>query len=202
MADKKISQLSVEGSPATNDYVPMVDVSAGTTDRVLLSSLITLFFNNITAGSVTTAALANAAVTSSKIDFTTLKFKGSNVTSNFVSSSTTNVQVTGATLTFTVPSGGATYKFSFNAGSAFMSSTGGNITVGLWDGTVGSGTRIVERLWYINAGEGHGMNLIGFATLTAGSHTINASLRMSANQTTIEMNSNGPGFVTAEQWGL
>jgi hypothetical protein len=47
MADIKISALPSDASPTVTDKVPMVDTETSTTKRVLISDLITLFFNNI-----------------------------------------------------------------------------------------------------------------------------------------------------------
>lgn len=51
MAQKKISQLPQDASPTTTDSIPTYDVETTLTKRVLISDLITLFFNNIPTGS-------------------------------------------------------------------------------------------------------------------------------------------------------
>lgn len=58
MSDTKISGLPVDTSPTTDDYIPAVDSGSGTTKRTLISSLITLFFNNIPDNTVKSPALA------------------------------------------------------------------------------------------------------------------------------------------------
>ena len=48
----KVSSLPPDSDPTTSDYVPTLDIETMTTKRSLLSSLITLFFNNVPAGTI------------------------------------------------------------------------------------------------------------------------------------------------------
>lgn len=96
--------------------------------------------------------------------------------SNFTTSSATPVQVTGATLTVTVPSGGRAVIIFFN-GRSMYSSTTNFPGASLWKGTVGSGTLLAKQY-----GQGPGdmpITLIGYdAAPTAGSTTYNLGLEV------------------------
>lgn len=50
MAQKKFSQLPQDTAPSTTDSIPTYDAETVLTKRVLISDLITLFFNNVPAG--------------------------------------------------------------------------------------------------------------------------------------------------------
>lgn len=50
MAQKKISQFPQDSSPTATDSIPTYDAETALTKRVLISDLITLFFNNVPAG--------------------------------------------------------------------------------------------------------------------------------------------------------
>ena len=53
----KLSSLPPDSDPTTTDYVPVLDIETMTTKRSLLSSLITLFFNNIPTGTIKPVSL-------------------------------------------------------------------------------------------------------------------------------------------------
>lgn len=51
---KKFSQLPADGSPTTNDSIPTYDADTSLTKRSLISTLISLFFNNVTDADLAT----------------------------------------------------------------------------------------------------------------------------------------------------
>lgn len=62
----KISQLSLDNAPTIDDSLPAYNPGGLNTPRFTLSSLITLFFNNIPSSVITTASIQDNAVTPTK----------------------------------------------------------------------------------------------------------------------------------------
>lgn len=111
------------------------------------------------------------------------------LTTTFSNATTSDVAVTGLSITIVVPTGGASYKLEFYSPSVYNSGNNYN-TVRFWDGAVG-GTKVLELATYGS----NGTALPAFAfrkiTLTAGSHTINVSLAASAGTANILADTTG-----------
>lgn len=137
----------------------------------------------ITDANVTTAKIADAAVTGDKIDFSTFNHYDE-ITTAFSTASTSDVAVTGLSLTFTVPTGGASYMLTFSSPSVYNSGSNYN-TVRVWDGTIGSGTKVLEAATFGNNGTALPITYSKRLPLTAGSHTLNVSLAASAGTANI-----------------
>lgn len=121
------------------------------------------------------------------------------VTSNIVSASTTAVQVTGVTVTVTIPAGGRKVVIKGGAKSMFNStSTGGNVSNELWDGTVGSGTRLAANDSYSSTQNAPVSAYIETApqTVSAGSKTYNMGFYgTTANNKSINGDSTSPIWI-------
>ena len=118
----KISQLPVEPSPSTTDVVPMVDVETNTTKKSTLSSLISLFFNNIPSGSIDSDSIEDGAITPNKL-LLGASSNRVNTTQTTTTTSYTNLGTTGPSVTITVPASGRVL-LSFGARVSNTSSGG------------------------------------------------------------------------------
>lgn len=120
------------------------------------------------------------------------------LTSNFSTSSTTAVQVTGATKTVTVPAGGRAVRISFFA-SAFTNTAAAFNTVSIWDGTVGSGTLLATSAPYNTTLTGATPVYVSFVHVpSAGSKTYNVSAHVSAGTGQLLASSTAPMQLTVE----
>jgi hypothetical protein len=117
-----------------------------------------------------TVAAANLATSAITLGYTA-------PVSTFSTSSTTQVQVTGLTVTVTIPAGGRKVKITVY--SPQVGSTGTNLTqtLTLWDGTVGSGTSLVSAINASSSVLGYRPNtLMAIVTPSAGSKTYNVGM--------------------------
>lgn len=141
----------------------------------------------------TGAGIGDGAIGPDDLDITTTYYYNE-ITTAFSTASTSDVAVTGLTVTFTVPTGGRNYVVDFDSPSVYNSSTNYN-TVKIWDGTVGSGTLLRVVATYGNNGTAIPCYMRRKVTLSAGSHTINVSLN--ANAGTANVNANNTGSPTS-----
>lgn len=121
------------------------------------------------------------------------------ITSNFTTTSTTAVQVTGLSITVTVPSGGRRVKITAWA-ETMITNGAANIYWQIWQGTVGSGTLLSRAQNYLPASTGAN-NAIAIAVITpsAGSYTYNVGCYNTQGATAgIEATSTYPAFIMAE----
>lgn len=93
------------------------------------------------AGAVDAAALATNAVTGSKIGASAILLGYASMTTNFVTSSTTPVLVTGMSVSVTVPAGGRSILCLAAFATMYNNTSGQFADVSFYRGTVG-GTRI------------------------------------------------------------
>lgn len=122
----------------------------------------------------------------------------SSITSNFTTSSTTAVQVTGLSVTVTIPSGGRKIKITSWAG--FLDSASTSFVVSsIWDGTVGSGTQISENAPLFPNARQIPMMMMAVLTPSAGSKTYNVGLSSTGGTSaTLAASSTRPAFILVE----
>jgi hypothetical protein len=127
--------------------------------------------------------MAKQQINQSQAQGTTLGYAQS--TSDFSTSSTTAVQVTGVRTTVTVPTGGRRVKITISAPGISNNSTNGS-RISLWQGTVGTGTLLTFAQGdpYV-AGAVAPVSITYSAILSAGSYTFNAGLSANAGTATI-----------------
>lgn len=116
------------------------------------------------------------------------------ITANATTTSGTQGLITGLSATITVPNG-RTVKIS-GSGSYLYNSAGNYSEVGVWRGTVGSGTQIG---WFGS----NGTNPRGWCTFTldtpsAGSYTYNLGFSTTGGTATLEASSTRPAWILAE----
>lgn len=153
-------------------------------------------------GRASTDVLTNKDLTSSTNSFPSTTLGYAQITSNFSTSSMTAVQVTGLTATVTVPSGGRRVRISAVSQSvALTSGSSSYMVVGIWDGTVGSGTLLSQGVYNAQAAVAEGQaNAYAVVAPSAGSKTYNVSLYTSATSTTARMSAGAtfPAFILVE----
>ena len=121
-------------------------------------------------------------------------------TTTFTTSSSSPVQVTGLTATVTIPSTGHT-KVTVSA-SSIQNSSGGYVELSLWDGTVGSGTKLDQVTFQSTAASQTApASLTWIGTPAAGSKTYNVGLYNAAVSGTTAMNAGAtnPALLLVEQ---
>lgn len=144
-------------------------------------------------------------VTDTVVTLTTVptpKLGYAQITSNFTTTSTSDVQITGLSSSVTVPSGGRGVRITVFASTIFNSVATGVIFVTLWQGTVGSGT-LLQRYqlnYSASTAPAYGMCLAYHGTPSAGSYTYNVGLRTSSGGGTanVEAASTYPAFILVE----
>jgi hypothetical protein len=116
------------------------------------------------------------------------------ITSSFPTSSSSAVQVTGLTVTVTIPAGGRKVKITAWCDNLNGATT--NSQMSIWDGTVGSGTRITNAVALTAAGT---VTALGIVTPAAGSKTYNVGLLAAGGGTaTLDASATSPAFILVE----
>lgn len=179
------------GSFATISSADLSDVATLATltgSQTLTNKLLstgTTFDNNIIPGT----ALSTSAI-----------YLGSaTITSNFATTSTSPTQVTGLSVTATVPAGGRAVLLMLS-GQSLAASANRTSTVSIWEGTVGSGTKRVDQLIFSTAATNAPISMTRIITgLTAGSYTFNAALQTdnAAGTATLTASATSPATLTA-----
>lgn len=144
-------------------------------------------------------ALGDNAIGARSLATSAITLGYAQITSSFSTASTSAVQVTGLTVTVTIPAGGRRVKITAYTNS-LSQNTGGNYTVlNIWDGTVGSGTQLCEYAVFNPSAQGSGATAIAVVSPSAGSKTYNVSLKALPSGTgTLNGSSISPAFILVE----
>jgi hypothetical protein len=138
--------------------------------------------------SIPAAALSTSAIT---LGYTS-------TTTAFSTASTTPVQVTGLTVTVTIPSGGRRIKITVFARGVYNSAAGYQ-TVSIWDGTVGTGTKLSDSVAYISIGAAEQpASVISVQSPASGSKTYNVGFQVTAGTGTVDASTTAPAFILVE----
>lgn len=95
----------------------------------------------IADNAVTTAKLADSSVTNTKLAQSAIFLGYSQITSSFVTRSTTPIQVPGLSVTANVPAG-RRQKVTFYCGNVYAAGTPTRFHISIWDGPVNTGTQV------------------------------------------------------------
>lgn len=149
---------------------------------------------------VETAKVKDGAITASKLATSAITIGYASITSSFSTSSATPVQVTGLSISVTVPAGGRRIKVTAWARALFNTTANAQIIMTVWDGTVGSGTQISESYAQSNgANTGSNGTAIAILSPAAGAKTYNVGLHQSGGGTAnLQASTSFPGFILAE----
>lgn len=120
---------------------------------------------------------------------------------NFVTSSSTAVQVPGLTVTVTIPAGGRYVRISAYAPGLWASSSGSRGDLTIWDGAVGSGTQLQDA-WSIASNGGGVVSCLASVIVapSAGSKTYNVGLHtgFSSGNTNLQNATGQPAYILVE----
>lgn len=163
----------------------------------------------VSAGQITNAAIANGTISSTQIATNgvsasnlatnAITLGSAKITTNFTTTSTTVVQVTGLTTTVTIPTGGRQIRVSAYIPRAQVSTT--TYFVGsIWDGAVGSGTQLIDSPVYnATANSGGSLVLSALVTPSAGSKTYNVGVfTLGASTLTASVSATSPAYILVE----
>lgn len=141
------------------------------------------------------AFTVNNTVPANALSTSAMYLGSAQITSNFTTTSTSQVQVTGLTATVTIPSGGRKTKITVKANIG--QSTTGQSALTLWDGPVGSGTQL--DISYNGAGAStEPAIIIAVVSPSAGSKTYNVGFAASAGTGTVYAAATGPATLLVE----
>lgn len=176
----KIPSLPAITAPDPADLLPIEDVSVTTTKKITLLQLQQWF--QALVGWISTAMIADGAITSAKLATNSIRLGRVTKTTDFTTGSATPVQVTSMTLPVTVPAGGRDVKITATIPLCYGGNSGQYWHVTLWKGTVGSGT-LLKTFSFRTATTDHGTGVTIEATdpaPAAGSATYNLGFQWSA----------------------
>lgn len=113
-------------------------------------------------------------------------------TSDFTSSSASDIQVTELSVPISIPTA-RKVRITISGTALLVVSSGVNGYVSFWDGTVGSGTQLgLMQVVSASANQRFPVSRTIIKTLSAGSHTINAALKSQSGNQTLEAASTSP----------
>lgn len=113
MANKKFTDLATKTTAAAADVVAIVDTGSNQSKQTTVGGLATAVAVSLPAGSIGNIPLAPLAVKATNVDFSTIMLGiCAPLAATFVTSSTNYVDVTGMSVTCTIPSGVTMVKIS------------------------------------------------------------------------------------------
>lgn len=197
LTNKTLTSPAISGGTIDNSTVTVDAVSGHTT-----SNTGTVYGVSVTsgviasaalAGSVNTAAIQTNAVTAAKLDTGAIYLGSATITGN---QTATTIAAVGLGVTVTIPAGGRKTKITVSA-DAFGISGAGQVTLSLWDGTVGSGTQL--KAIDSNIGTSFSpANIIALVSPAAGSKTYNVGLAATAGTATLYATVTNPALIIVE----
>lgn len=172
---RKFIDLTQLTTPATNDLLPIHDASAGSTKKITVLDLLN------TPGIIGTLGYTQ-------------------VTNGASTTSASDVQATGLTVTVTIPAGGRRIKITAFARSLSNTSTDANVHWSIWDGPVGTGTQLAGTYVTIPVATGLATGMaIAVVTPAAGSKTYNVGISQNGGGTaSFSAETNHPAFILVE----
>ena len=192
----------------TSPTITNATISADTLTGYTVSNTGTIYGIPVTTGTISGTYLTSATVTSTQIATngvsaanlatSAITLGYAQTTTNFTTTSVTAVQVTGLTLTVTIPAGGRRIRITVFGRSANCS-VQAYVTFGIWDGVPNVGTLLATTQCYINAANST-QPVMGSAIVTpsAGSKTYNVGMSTSAGTGTLEQGPLYPAYILVE----
>lgn len=141
----------------------------------------------LTNKTLTTPSISNLSNSTFKVNSNPVwQYLGyAQITSNFTTTNTSATQVTGLTVTVTIPTGTTKARVTGYTGSLGNVSGANGCILTLWDGTVGSGTQIGQyNMIPSSSGTSNvGATAVAVYAASAGSHTYNIGLASNSSGT-------------------
>lgn len=148
---------------------------------------------------ITSAKLATGSVEGAKLSTSAITLGYAQITGNFTTTSTSQVQVTGLTAAVTIPAGGRRVKITAYAPDLQQSSSTGSIYLGIWDGAVNTGTQLTISIYTPNsANTTSPIVAMAVVTPSAGAKTYNVSIKAGSGTATLEAGATYPAFILVE----
>lgn len=143
-------------------------------------------------------ALDNNVVPASALTTNAITLGYAQITSSFTTTSTSIVQATGLSIAVTIPSGGRRTKIT--AWSGYVDNGSNAFTnVSLWDGNVGSGTRLAANSILTNSTSRQiPLILMSSYIPPAGAKTYNVGISVTAGTGEINASATSPAFILVE----
>lgn len=158
---------------------------------------------NITDANISSSAaiagskLAGNGVTADKLATNAITIGYTQITTPVTTTSTTQVQATGVTSTVVIPAGSRRIKVTVYCSGVSNSSAANGSFLGIWDGTVGSGTQLQQ--YNLIPATNAGITMIWSGTPAAGSKTYNVGYAsITSGTTTFGASATAPGFILVE----
>ena len=155
----------------------------------------------LTKGKVQLAGDLAGTASAPTLSTTAITLGYTEITTSATTTSTTTVQATGLSVTVTIPAGGRKIRVSAYIPRALHNLGTGYFVGELWDGTVGSGTRLVDSPYFQSGTANSGGNLFlsRVVTPSAGSKTYNVGFYgTTANTTAITVSATSPAYIHVE----
>lgn len=148
------------------------------------------------------SGLDTNAIPAAALATNAIKLGYAQITSNFTTTSTTAVQVTGLSSSVTVPAGGRSIRVTAYTPYLTNSATPKTSRLEIWEGTVGSGTRLnYSEVYVAFAGQGAGTVVIAEYTPSSGAKTYNVGLVSDTGggtTATVNASATSPAFISVE----
>lgn len=160
----------------------------------------------VTAGSGLTVSAGSVSLPNNSIDANELATSAitlgyAQITSTFGHNTATPTLVTGLSSTVTIPAGGRKVKITVFCASLTNAGAGQVNEISIWDGTVGSGTKLSAASSYAAANNtGAPVTAMAVVTPAAGSKTYNVGLAapFAGNTANINAAATSPAFILVE----
>lgn len=139
--------------------------------------------------------IATNAIEADKLDTNAILLGYAQITSNPSNfNSNSPVIITGLTGSVTIPAGGR--KTEITVLIPYVQA-GATLTCGvsIWDGTVGSGTKLAEQDYTIASGGYAAYTVVAVVQPSAGAKTYNAGIAVSTNAVTLNAGATYPAFI-------
>lgn len=179
-----------------------IDSSAITVDTIAghtTSNTGTVYGIPVTTGTLGTTALAANAVQANQLATNAITLGYIQLTSNFSTTSISAVQLTGLSLSVTIPSGGRRIKLTAYIGNPYNGTSGDGYELTLWDGTVGTGTQLALATNENGIGDAHFIMCMAVIQPAAGAKTYNVGIRCVLGGIVNTQSSTGsPSFLLVE----
>lgn len=175
--NKTLTSPTINSPTITNASLTADSISGYTT-----SNAGTIYGIAVSGGQITNAAIANGTIGSAQIATngvsgsnlsTSSIYLGSGKNTTDVTATNTAVQITGMSVSVTVPSGGRSVKLTAILPQCYASAGAAGLSI--WRGAVVSGTQIGGTAFYNNT-SGGGLVNIALDLPSAGSYTYNAGI--------------------------
>lgn len=175
------------GLQVSHDPSGVIKNGAISAAAMLASSVVTE--PKLADNSVDSRAYVDNSIDAEHLSTTTINLAAVKVTSTQAFTSGTATQATGLTSTVTIPSGGRKVRIKAELAGSFGTAARG-ITLEIWDGTVGSGTKLQGRQRYFpSAGTTDSLTVETTITPAAGSKTYNVGLSIQGGASTFTTSS-------------